>query len=257
MMLLTRRLLLVSASSFALAGRLRAGLPLEGRTIKARPLPLSAVRLKPSIWATAVETNRKYLLSLDPDRLLHNFRKGAGLQPKAPRYGGWENQGIAGHSLGHYLSALSLMYAQTGDPEMRRRVLYIASELAETQKAHGDGYVGGTTVNRGGKELDGKIIFEEIRQGDIRAEPFTLNDGWVPLYTWHKVHAGLIDSVRIAEVKEALPVLVGMSDYLAGVLKPLDEAKMQKLLVTEHGGLNESFADAYALTGNANYSALA
>ncbi len=256
-MLLTRRLLLVSASTFALAGRLRAGLPLEGRTIKARPLPLSAVRLKPSIWATAVETNRKYLLSLDPDRLLHNFRKGAGLQPKAPRYGGWENQGIAGHTLGHYLSALSLMYAQTGDPEMRRRVRYIAAELAETQKAHGDGYVGGTTVSRDGKELDGKIVFEEIRRGDIRAEPFTLNGGWVPLYTWHKVHAGLIDAIRIANVTEAKPVLIGMSDYLAEVLRPLDDAKIQKLLVTEHGGLNESFADAYALTGNSAYPALA
>ena len=225
--------------------------------IKARPLPLSTVRLKPSIWATALATNAKYLLSLDPNRLLHNFRKGAGLQPKAARYGGWENEGIAGHTLGHYLSALSLMYAQTDDPEMRCRVRYIVAELAETQKAHGDGYIGATTVNRAGKEVDGKIVFEEIRRGDVRSELFTLNDGWVPLYTWHKVHAGLIDAIRLANMAEAKPVLIGMSDYLAEVLEALSDEQMQKLLVSEHGGLNETYADTYVLTGNPRYLRLA
>jgi len=252
-MRLARRSLLVSASALALAGPLRAALPSSFQTVKVRPLPLSAVRLKPSIWATAVETNRKYLLLLDPDRLLHNFRKGAGLETKAPRYGGWENQSIAGHTLGHYLSALSLMHAQTGDPGMRERVRYIVGELAEAQKAHGDGYIGGTTIGRDGKELDGKIIFEEIRRGDIRAEPFTLNGGWVPLYTWHKVHAGLIDAIRLANVAEAKAVLTGMSDYLAGVLDAISDEQMQKLLVSEHGGLNETYADTYALTGKRRY----
>src|SRR5215208_5637704 len=108
-MLLTRRSLLVSASALALTGPGRAGLPSGESAVRARPLPLSAVRLKPSIWATAVDTNRKYLLSLNPDRLLHNFRKYAGLAPKGELYGGWEGMGIAGHTLGHYLSALSLM----------------------------------------------------------------------------------------------------------------------------------------------------
>lgn len=256
-MQLTRRSLLVSASVVALAGPLRAALPSAVQMVRARPLPLSAVRLKPSIWETAVETNRKYLLSLDPDRLLHNFRKGAGLQPRAPRYGGWENQGIASHTLGHYLSALSLIYAQTGDLEMRRRIRYIVAELAETQKAHGDGYIGGTTVGRGGKEVDGKVVFEEIRRGDIRAEPFTLNGGWVPLYALHKVHAGLIDALRLAKIAEAKPLLVGMSDYLAGVLDGISDDQMQKLLVSEHGGLNETYSDTYELTGNARYLKLA
>jgi DUF1680 family protein len=257
MISLSRRALMVSASALALAGPSLAKQANDPLTIRVRPVPLSAVRLKPSIWATAVETNRKYLLSLEPDRLLHNFRKGAGLQPKAPRYGGWENQGIAGHTLGHYLSALSLMYAQTGDPEMRRRIRYIIGELAETQKAHGDGYIGGTTVNRDGKELDGKIVFEEVRRGNIDASSFGLNGGWVPLYTWHKVHAGLIDAIRIADVTEAKPVLVGMSDYLAGVLDALSDEQMQKLLVSEHGGLNETYAETYVLTANARYMALA
>ena len=229
----------------------------SGARVKARPLPLSAVRLKSSIWATAVGTNAKYLLSIEPDRLLHNFRKSAGLKPKGQLYGGWEAQSIAGHTLGHYLSALSLMYAQTGNARMRDRLRYIVSELAETQRKHGDGYVGGTTVERDGKILDGKIVFEEVRKGNIDANMFGLNGGWVPLYTWHKVHAGLIDAIRLANLTEARPVLVGLSDYLAGVLDALSDEQMQRLLVSEQGGLNETYADTFALTGNRRYLNLA
>src|SRR3546814_5886643 len=67
---------------------------------KARPLPLCAVRLKPSDFVTAVEVNRTYLHRLDPDRLLHNFRAYAGLEPNVPIYGGWECDTIAGHKIG-------------------------------------------------------------------------------------------------------------------------------------------------------------
>ena len=61
------------------------------------------------------------------------------------------------------------MHAQTGDAAVRERVRYIVAELARCQAAHGDGYVGGTTVERGGEVVDGKIVFEELRRGDIRA----------------------------------------------------------------------------------------
>jgi uncharacterized protein len=256
---ISRRSLLVSASALAFSGTLPATTTTTRKspTIRAQPLPLQSVRLKPSIWRTAVETNRNYLLLLEPDRLLHNFRKYAGLQPKGELYGGWEAMGIAGHTLGHYLSALSLMHAQTGDPRMRDRIRYIVGELAEVQKARGDGYVGGTNVERDGQLLDGKIIFEEVRRGQIDTSLFALNGGWVPLYTWHKVHAGLIDAVRLAGVEAAMPVLVGMSDYLGGVLDALSDEQMQKLLVSEHGGLNESYADTYVLTGNPRYLKLA
>ena len=255
--MLSRRLFLASASAFALIGpvaiRGQAGAP----RIRARPVPLESVRLRPSPFLRAVETNRRFLLSLEPDRLLHNFHASAGLPPRAPSYGGWEGRGIAGHSLGHYLSACSLMHAQTGDEAVRERVRFIIGELARCQAAHGDFYIGGTTVERGGRIVDGKIIFEEIRRGDIRAGPFDVNGGWVPLYTWHKVHAGLIDAVRIARVEAAMPVMLAMADYLATILEGLDETQMQRLLVAEHGGLNESYADTYALTGDSRWLRLA
>src|SRR5262249_48852662 len=126
----TRRTLLATSCAAALAQlpNAHAAAPVQTR---AEPFPLSAVRLKPSIYLDPVNANRAYLLSLEPDRFLHNFRKSAGLAPKGELYGGWEARGIAGHSLGHYLSACSLMYAQTGDEAVRERARTIVSELAE------------------------------------------------------------------------------------------------------------------------------
>ncbi|MBB5519805.1 glycoside hydrolase family 127 protein [Amphiplicatus metriothermophilus] len=254
----TRRDVLCTASALALAAC--AGPP-SGEAApsprRAEPLPLHAVRLKPSIFKDAIEANRRYLLSLDPERLLHNFHKSAGLPTKGALYGGWEARGIAGHTLGHYLSACSLMHAQTDDEAVRTRVDHIVRELASCQQAHGDGYIGGTTVERDGRVVDGKIIFEEVRTGDIRAGPFDVNGGWVPLYAWHKVHAGLIDAYRLCANTLALEVMLGMADYLATILEGLDDAQMQALLVAEHGGLNESYAETYAATGEGRWLALA
>ncbi|MGB8601557.1 MAG: beta-L-arabinofuranosidase domain-containing protein, partial [Rhizomicrobium sp.] len=126
----------------------------------AKPVPLSDVRLLPSPYKTAVDVNEKYLLTLSPDRFLHNFRKGAGLAPKAEAYGGWEQDTIAGHSLGHYLSAIALMHAQTGDEVMKQKAAYIVEELITIQAAQGDGYVAGFTRKRpDGSIVDGKEIF--------------------------------------------------------------------------------------------------
>src|SRR3546814_11755912 len=86
----------------------------------------------------------------------------AGMEPKAPIYGGWESDTIAGHTLGHYMTALVLTWQQTGDPEMRRRADYIVDELAATQAARGPGYIGclGRQRNEGRAGDGGEIIQE-------------------------------------------------------------------------------------------------
>jgi uncharacterized protein len=252
----TRRAVLGSASALAFAlplGALARPRAAAGR----RAIPLAAVRLLPSPFATAQETNRRTLLALSPERLLHNFHVSAGLPPLGERYGGWEARGIAGHTLGHWLTAASLMVAGTGDGELRRRLVTTVAELARIQAAHGDGYVGGTTVERDGREIDGKIVFEEIRRGDIRTGGFDVNGGWVPLYTWHKVHAGLIDAERYAGIAAARPVMLAMAGYLADILDGLDDARMQRLLAAEYGGLNDSYAETHALTGDPRWLRLA
>lgn len=196
-------------------------------------------------------------MELDAERLLHNFYLSAGLPTTKPCYGGWEATGIAGHSLGHWLTACSIVIANTGDREIAARLDHALAEMARIQGAHGDGYIGGTTVERNGRTVDGKIVFEEVRRGDIRTQGFDLNGGWVPLYTWHKVHAGLLDAHKLGGNPRALPIAVKAAGYLAGVLEPLSDAQMQQVLRAEHGGLNECFAETYALTGNARWLRLA
>ena len=111
----------------------------------ARPLPLSAVRLTGGPLKNAQDLDAKYLLALEPDRMLAGYRLRAGLEPKAKGYGGWdsvEGKQLTGHIGGHYLSAVSLMYAATGDPRFKERADYLVQELKEVQDKRGDGYLG-------------------------------------------------------------------------------------------------------------------
>ncbi len=229
-----------------------------GPAERAAALPLSAVRLLPSIYLDAIEANRGYLHRLEPDRLLHNFRIGAGLESKGERYGGWEGDTIAGHTLGHYLTALSLMYAQTGDPECRRRVNYIVDELVECQEAHDDGYVAGFTRRRpDGVIEDGKALFPELMRGDIRSLGFDLNGCWVPFYNWHKTFAGLFDAETWCGNRQARGVALGLAGYIDRVFAALDDDQVQQVLDCEHGGINESFAELHARTGDPRWLRLA
>ncbi len=94
--------------SLLLAGALLSSVTLAAPVTPALSnFPLSDVQLLDSPFRQAMQRNAAYLLSIDPDRLLHNTRLYAGLKPKAEVYGGWESMGIAGHTLGHYLTALS------------------------------------------------------------------------------------------------------------------------------------------------------
>lgn len=217
----------------------------------AQPFPLSAVRLTPSDFATAVDVNRKYLLSLSADRLLHNFMQYAGLPPKGEIYGGWESDTLAGHTLGHYLSALVLTYQQAGDTACRERADYIVSELARAQAARGTGYVGALGRKRkDGKVVDGEEIFPEVMRGEIHSSGFDLNGSWSPLYTVHKVMAGLLDVHAAWANPTALQVQTGLAEYFTHVFAALSDAQMQQMLNTEYGGLNESFAELSAQTGD-------
>ena len=111
----------------------------EAAPPKAKPFSLHDVRVLDGPFKQGQNIAAKYLLSLEPDRFLANFRKEAGLKPKAEHYSGWEQQGVSGHSGGHYLSACAQAWAATGDERFLARVNYIVDELAECQQAQGDG----------------------------------------------------------------------------------------------------------------------
>ena len=210
---------------------------------------LADVRLMDGPFKKAMHIDAKYLLELKPDRFLSRFREYAGLKPKGKVYGGWEGRGLSGHTLGHYISACSMMYAASGDKRFADRVDYIVDELAECQKAHGNGYVGGLP--------EAKRLFAEVASGKIKTKRFDLNGGWVPWYNLHKLYAGLIDAYRYCDSDKAKTIVIAMTDWADGVCGNLTEAQMQKMIDCEIGGMNEALADVYAITGKPAHLKLA
>ncbi len=212
--------------------------------------PLEAVNLLEGPFKHARDLDEQTVLAYEPDRLLARFRIQAGLEPRAEAYGGWEGESLAGHTLGHYLSALNLLYKGTGNAEYKRRSDYIVNELAAIQEADGDGYLGAFD--------NGKRIFEdEVARGDIRSQGFDLNGIWAPFYTHHKVLAGLRDAYRLGGNPQALIVARAFADWIGGVLAGLNHDQMQQVLNCEHGGMNEVLVDLYDDTGEARYLELA
>jgi len=216
----------------------------ERRLMRARPVPLGSVRLTGGPLKAAQEADAAYLLTLEPDRMLAYYRIQAGLTPKAEGYGGWDGGGrnLTGHIAGHHLSAVSLMYRATGDARFKERADYLVRELKVVQDKHGDGYLGALEK--------GREAFAAVSKGEIRSGGFDLNGLWSPWYTLHKTYAGLRDAYRHTGNRTALDVETKYAAWAERVLAPLDEAQMQKMLNTEHGGMNEVFADLYADTGD-------
>ena len=233
------------------AAGLVVGLSAVGASIPAKveTFPVSSVRLTQSPFRHAEDLDIRYLLAIDPDRLLAPYLKGAGLPPKAENYTNWENTGLDGHIGGHYLSALSYMYAATGNQEIKGRLDYMLSEMKRCQDAAGDGYLCGVP--------DGRKMWAEIAEGNIRASSFGLNDRWVPLYNIHKTYAGLRDAYEVAGCKEAGEMLVKLTDWMMSLTENLTDEQMQDMLRSEHGGLNEIFADVSYITGDDAYLKLA
>ncbi len=259
---LTRRELLKSAGAAALAAAVGATLPAAfaaaepqspSKSVKSVVAPranafrLADVRLLEGPFRRAQERDAEYLLRLEPDRLLHNFRVNAGLKPKAPVYGGWESQEpwveirCHGHTLGHYLSACSLMFAATGDEQFKRRSDYVVAELRECQDAGRSGLVCAFP--------DGEKPLREV----VDAKRFV----GVPWYTMHKIFAGLRDAYLYTDSRAALGVLVKLSEWAVEFTRDITDEQFQRMLDTEHGGMNEVLADVHALTGEARFLTLA
>ena len=211
--------------------------------------PLQDVKLLESPFLQAQQTDLHYIMAMEPDRLLAPFLREAGLTPKASSYTNWENTGLDGHIGGHYISALSMMYAATGDTAIYNRLNYMLNELHRAQQAVGTGFIGGTP---GSLQL-----WKEIKAGNIRAGGFDLNGKWVPLYNIHKTYAGLRDAYLYAGSDLARQMLVALTDWMIDITVGLTDQQMQDMLRSEHGGLNETFADVAEITGNKKYLELA
>src|SRR5690606_32321133 len=152
------------------------------------------------------------------------------------------------HTAGPYLSALAQQAAQR-DAAMRRRLDAMVDALAEVQRANGDGYLGGVP--------NGRALWNRIASGEFQAQAFSLDGAWVPFYNLHKMYAGLRDAWLMAGSATARDLLVRVADWCDALVANLDDAQLQRILDTEHGGMNEVLADVYAITGERRYLALA
>ena len=208
--------------------------------------PLADVQLLDGPFKHARDLNIQTLLKYNVDRLLAPYYKEAGLPLKDSGYKNWE--GLDGHIGGHYLTAMALNYASTNNAECKLRMDYIVAELKACQdantKKHGDwgiGYVGGVP--------NSKAIWSALKTGDFSA----YRAAWVPWYNVHKMYAGLRDAWLYGKSDAAKEVFLNFCEWGVNVTSALTDQQMQSMLDTEYGGINETFADAYQLTGNEKY----
>lgn len=208
--------------------------------------PLGDVTLLNGPFKHARDLNIQTLVKYDVDRLLAGYRKEAGLPEKAKSYSNWE--GLDGHVGGHYLSAMAMNYASTKNEECKRRLEYMITELKACQDANGKnnpdwavGYVGAIP--------NSKKIWSTLQKGDFDA----FRSAWVPWYNVHKMYAGLRDAWVYAGDEAAKSIFLKFCDWAINITASLTEAQRQFMLDTEHGGMNEIFADAYEMTGDEKY----
>lgn len=208
---------------------------------------LQDVRLLPSRFRENMERDSAWMVSIATDRLLHSFRTTAGVYAgreggymTVKKLGGWESLDceLRGHTTGHLLSAYALMYAATGSEVFRLKGDSLVNGLAEVQQVHGNGYL--------------SAFPEELINRNIRATSV-----WAPWYTLHKIFSGLIDQYVYADNRQAFEVAKKMGDWAYAKLKPLSEETRRKMIRNEFGGINESFYNLYALTGDERYRWLA
>ena len=205
--------------------------------LQAEPFPLQNVRLLEGPFRHAMELDHAYLLSLDPDRLLYSFRLNAGLPSTARPYGGWMTPGrvSCAEFVGHYLSACALMYASTGDERLRENANRVVTGFGQCQEKLGTGYL------------------------HTKPDNFTTR-GEAPLGLWYQIHkilAGLFDMYVYCDNPQALEIARKLGDWAKTGADKLSDDQMQKMLAVEPGGINEAFANLYALTGEKKYLQLA
>ncbi len=209
---------------------------------------LQKVRLQDGRFKENMEREQQWLLSIENKRLLQSFRNNAGVYNGneggyyfTKKLGGWESLDcdLRGHSTGHLLSGLALMYASTGDQVYKLKADSLVSGLAEVQKVlNQDGYL---------SAYPQELINRNIRGTSV----------WAPWYTLHKLFAGLLDQYLYSDNKEALDIAIKFSDWAYQKLSPLSQEQRKLMLRNEFGGINEPFYNLYAITGNEKYKWLA
>ncbi len=227
------RLMLVLVVALAMAAEGQGLRVRPAVSLKAEPFDLQQVRLLDGPFKHAMELDIAYLKSLPPDRLLRSFRVTAGLPTDAEPLGGWEapNSEVRGHFVGHWLSACAMAYRATGDAQLKAHADAVVAGMAECQAKFPSGYLSAFP----------EAFFDRLE---------ALQPVWVPWYTLHKIYQGLLDVYTLTGNTQALTVLKKAAAWALARTDRLSDDQLQKVLNTEHGGINEVFANLYAATGD-------
>lgn len=208
---------------------------------------LKDVTLLPSRFTENMEREKKWILSISVKSLLHSFRTNAGVYSGleggysptkgTPKLAGWESldSEVRGHTTGHILSGLALLYASTKESAFKIKADSIVAGLAEVQEAlKQNGYLSAYSQGLIDRNIAGKSV-------------------WAPWYTLHKIYAGLIDQYLYCDNKQALDIVTKMGEWAYQKLKPLSEEQRVLMLRNEFGGVNDAFYNLYAITGNDHF----
>ncbi len=208
--------------------------------LKVWPFSLNDVKLLDGPFKHAEAMNEQYLVSLEPERLLHTFRLTAGIPTSAKPYGGWEapNCELRGHAVGHYLSGCALAFQSSGNEKLKQQSAQVVAGMAECQAKFPSGYLSAYP-----EELIDRVV--------------ACKGVWAPWYTLHKIYAGLLDQYQLCGNKQALEVLEKAIGWVESRMSTLTDPQMQAMLNCEHGGMNEILANLYGATGNRKYLQLA
>ena len=208
---------------------------------------LNEVSLLPGRFRENLQRDSAWMMSIPTDRLLHSFYNNSGVwggkeggYMTVKKLGGWESLDceLRGHTTGHLLSALALMYAATGQDAFKIKGDSIVDGLAKVQTALGNGYL--------------SAFPEELINRNIRGEAV-----WAPWYTLHKILSGLIDQYLYTGNAKALDLAKRMGDWATAKLEGIEDATRARMLRNEFGGINEAFYNLYAVTGDDKYKDLA
>jgi len=202
-----------------------------------RTLQDHRVRLLPGLFKKRFDINRRYVFSLQTHNLLQNHYMEAGLwapigKPEDAHWG-WESPTcqIRGEFLGHWLSAAAHIYASTGDLEIKLKADMIVSEVARCQQENGGEWAG--------------PIPEKYLEWLARGKKI-----WAPHCTVHRNMMGLFDMYAWAGNQQALDILVRWARWFSRWSSQFTREQFNDMLDVETGGMLESWADLYGVTGD-------
>lgn len=207
---------------------------LETLTEPLEEFSMKNVTLLDSYEQNAFEKEVEYLKSLDADRLMRGFGDISGRKINAEKYGGWETSAIQGHTLGHYLTAVSQAFATSGDKELKKITDYMISVLDDCQLKNG--YLHAIPESH----------YEQIENGNTSGT-------WVPWYSMHKILAGLIDVYTFTGNEKALHIASKLGDWVYSHTSKWTEETQKTVLNVEYGGMNDCLYNLYKYTKNENH----